>query len=117
MKKLILILSLLFFTTSVNAEHEGATYDLYWNQIPAVCGNPDEVSKYIKDNDLEPVHLSLGRQGSQPDGEPVYMITYYENAKGDQVLVTVDIPSASETCILFRSFNKTEVDIKPKSNT
>jgi hypothetical protein len=35
------------------------------------------------------------------------MITYYENE--DQTLVTVDIPGAEETCILYHTFNKTEV--------
>jgi len=35
------------------------------------------------------------------------MIGYYEN--DDQILVTVDVSGANETCILFRSFNKSEV--------
>ena len=90
--------------TSVFAEE---TYDLYWQQVPAVCGAPPEVQRYISDEDFKPVHLSLGRVSSLPDGEPVYMISYYEN--DDQILVTVDVSGASETCILFRSFNKSEV--------
>ena len=90
--------------TSVFAEE---TYDLYWQQVPAVCGAPPEVQRYISDEDFKPVHLSLGRVSSLPDGEPVYMISYYE--KDDQILVTVDVSGASETCILFRSFNKSEV--------
>ena len=90
--------------TSVFAEE---TYDLYWQQVPAVCGAPPEVQRYISDEDFKPVHLSLGRVSSLPDGEPVYMISYYENE--DQILVTVDVSGASETCILFRSFNKSEV--------
>ena len=90
--------------TSVFAEE---TYDLYWQQIPAVCGAPPEIQRYISDEDFKPVHLSLGRVSSLPDGEPVYMISYYEN--DDQILVTVDVSGASETCILFRSFNKSEV--------
>ena len=90
--------------TSVFAEE---TYDLYWQQVPAVCGAPPEVQRYISDEDFKPVHLSLGRVSSLPDGEPVYMISYYEN--DDQILVTVDVSGANETCILFRSFNKSEV--------
>ena len=90
--------------TSVFAEE---TYDLYWQQIPAVCGAPPEVQRYISDEDFKPVHLSLGRVSSLPDGEPVYMISYYEN--DDQILVTVDVSGANETCILFRTFNKSEV--------
>ena len=90
--------------TSVFAEE---TYDLYWQQVPAVCGTPPEIQRYISDEDFKPVHLSLGRVSSLPDGEPVYMIGYYEN--DDQILVTVDVSGANETCILFRSFNKSEV--------
>jgi hypothetical protein len=55
--------------------------------------SPPEVQRYISDEQFKPVHLSLGREhGSLPDGEPVYMITYYE--KEDQILVTVDVSGA-----------------------
>jgi len=111
MKKIILILSLL--CTGVFANEE-LTYDLYWQQAPVVCGSPPEVQRYIYDEDFEPVHLSLGRASSQPDGEPVYMISYYENE--DQILVTVDVAGATETCILFRTFNKTNVLEQGKKN-
>jgi len=40
------------------------------------------------------------------------MITYYENK--DQVLVTVDIPASMETCILFHTYDKSEVIEKTK---
>jgi hypothetical protein len=104
MKKILIVLCLL--CTSVFANEE-LTYDLYWQQVPAVCGAPPEIQRYISDEDFKPVHLSLGRVSSLPDGEPVYMISYYEN--DDQILVTVDVSGANETCILFRSFNKSEV--------
>jgi len=41
------------------------------------------------------------------------MITYYENK--DQVLVTVDIPASMETCILFHTYDKSEVIEKTKN--
>ena len=81
--------------------------ELYWQQVPAVCGMPEDVKNYIESKELKPVHISLGREAGNPNGEPVYMVTYYENE--DQTLVTVDIPSAEETCILYHTFNKTEV--------
>lgn len=114
MKKLIVVLTLL--CGIANAEHgeNEKHYDLYWNQIPAVCGDPKVVQEYIEDKGFEPVHISLGRSGSKPDGEPVYMITYYETKGKDQVLVTVDIPSNVETCILFHTHNKSIVTEKNK---
>jgi hypothetical protein len=104
MKKIII--GFLLLCTSVFANDE-LSYDLYWQQVPAVCGLPPEVQRYISDEGFEPKHLSLGRTASKPDGEPVYMITYYENE--DQILVSVDLSGASESCILFRTFNKSEV--------
>jgi hypothetical protein len=112
MKKLIVVLTLL--CGIANAEHgvNEKHYDLYWQQIPAVCGNPDEVQEYIEDKGFEPKHISLGREGSKADGNPVYMVTYYEN--DDQVLVTVDIPNAQETCILFHTHNKSIIETEKK---
>ena len=112
MKKLILILSLICGIAYAEHGVEEKHYDLYWQQIPAVCGNPDAVQEYIDDKGFEPKHISLGRSGSKPDGEPVYMVTYYENE--DQVLVTVDIPGAQETCILFHTHNKSLIETKKK---
>jgi len=112
MKKLIIFLTLLcgiaYAEHGVNEKH----YDLYWQQIPAVCGVPEEVQEYIDDKGFEPVHISLGRESSQPNGEPVFMVTYYE--KDDEVLVTVDIPIAAETCILFHTHNKSKILTKNK---
>lgn len=113
-KLLIVLLSIIAFANISSAEHgvNENHYALYWNSIPAVCGETDEVNKYIEDKGFEPVHISLGRSGSKPDGEPVYMVTYYENK--DQVLVTVDIPSNVETCILFHTYNKSKIVTEKK---
>jgi hypothetical protein len=47
MKKIII--GFLLLCTSVFAEE---TYDLYWQQVPAVCGAPPEVQRYISDEEL-----------------------------------------------------------------
>ena len=99
MKKLIIALT--FLMSSV------AHAELFWQSVPAVCGSPDDVINYINAKELKPLHISLGREAGDPNGQPVYMVTYYENE--DQTLVTVDIPSAEETCILYHTYNKTEV--------
>jgi hypothetical protein len=112
MKKLILVLSLICGIAYAGHGVDEKHYDLYWQQIPAVCGTSEATQEYIDDKGFEVKHISLGRSGSRPDGEPVYMITYYENK--DQVLVTVDIPSSQETCILFHTYNKTDIQGKTK---
>ena len=112
MKKIIIVLSLLCGIAYAEHGVDEKHYELYWQQIPAVCGKSSIVQEYIEDKGLEPVYMSLGRAGSKPDGEPVYMVTTYE--KDDQVLVTVDLPGAQETCILFHTYNKSEVKMKIK---
>lgn len=111
MKKLILILSLL--CSSVFAEEYTP---FHWRNLPTVCGTPEDVQNYIEYNELKPTHLSLGRESSKSDGEPVYLVTYYENDKGE-TLVTVDVPQGTETCILYHTFNKMEVLENVKPNT
>jgi hypothetical protein len=111
MKKLILILSLL--CSSVFAEEYTP---FHWRNVPVVCGAPEDVQNYIDYNELTPKHLSLGRESSDPDGEPIYMITYYENDKGE-TLVTADVPNGIETCILYHTFNKMQVLENLKPNT
>ena len=102
MKKLIVVLTLL---CSVAYTEES---NLYWNKVPAVCGEPEAVQRYISEKELKPKHISLGRTNGQPDGEPVYMVTFYEN-EDDETLVTVNVPNDTETCILYHTFNKVEV--------
>jgi len=105
MKKLILTLTLL--CSSVFAEEV-----FVWRSLPAVCGTPANVERYIELNNFEAVSVSLGRESSQPDGEPVYMVTHYANSKGES-LARVDIPNGSESCILYHTFN---TSIVPKKN-
>ena len=111
MKKLILILSLL--CSSVFAE-EYTPFN--WRNVPVVCGAPEDVQNYIDYNELTPKHLSLGRESSDTDGETIYMITYYENDKGE-TLVTANVPNGIETCILYHTFNKMQVLENSKPNT
>lgn len=114
MKKLILTLILLCSSvySSVYADHENSEQPVFvWRNLPAVCGLPADVEKYIELNDFEAVSVSLGRESSQPDGEPVYMVTYYANERGE-TLARVDIPNGSESCILYHTFNTTVVPKK-----
>jgi len=98
MKKLII--GLLLFCTTAFANPWG----FYQIQMPVVCGTPDAIERYLTAKQFEPVGISLGRSGSKPDGEPVYLITFFANERNES-LVTMDIPSGVERCILFHSFD------------
>mgnify|MGYP006936538376 FL=1 len=99
MKKLITLLAILFCTTAF-----ANPYGFYQIQMPVVCGTPDAIESYIKAKNFDAVGISLGRAGSQPDGEPVFLLTFYANSDNES-LMTMDIPSGFERCILFHSFN------------
>jgi len=85
---------------------------LYAIQMPVVCGTPDSVDRYINTHKFDAVGISLGRAGSKPDGEPVYLLTFYANPDNES-LMTMDIPSGTERCILFHSFNTALLPEKP----
>ena len=80
MKKLVLILSILFATV-VYAGHEEGLRDgeVYIQQLPALCGSPENIQKYLDHKKLKPLHISLGREAMDPTGLPVYMMTYMVN--------------------------------------
>ena len=106
MKKLIL--GFLLFCTTAFANEWG----FYQINIPVVCGTPEQIEKYVTVNKFDAVGISLGRQSSQPDGEPVFLITFYANPDNES-LVTMDVPAGIERCILFHTFNTALVSEKP----
>ena len=93
----------LFFSTFASADEHG--YDFRWQNIPVICGDTPEILKYLEDNEFILQYVSVGREGSKPDGNPVYWVAFYLNEKGTESVSTVTSPSGNETCILYRSFD------------
>ena len=113
MKKLLLTIFTLLFTSVSYAEHQSDMTKYYFAQVPALCSTPDVIQKYLDHYDFEPYHLSLGREGMEENGQPVYMVTYYVSKSMEQSATTIDVPSQAERCMLFHSFDLT----KPSLNT
>ena len=108
-KKILVILFTVFICSFTYADDH--KYDFYYSQMPIVCGTQDAIEKYIKNKQFEPVGISLGRSNSEPNGEPVFMITFYANPMNES-LITMDVPSGIEKCILFHTFNTASVPPK-----
>ena len=106
MKKILLILSLLI-TSVAYADHEDDFGNYYFQQVPALCSSPQYIDNYLKHFGFEPKSISLGREGMQKSGQPVYMITYYITKDGTQSTATIDVPSGTEKCLLFHTFDLT----------
>ena len=103
MFKYIAILFFLFFSTIAKADEHG--YDFRWQHIPVICGDTPEIVRYLEDNGFELVYVSVGREGSKPEGEPAYWVAFYLNKDATQSVSTAMSPSGNETCILYRSFD------------
>ena len=83
MKKLILILSLLFASIAyAEQESDIKKYNFWWEQIPVVCSTSDEITRWANDKNFIPVNMSVGRENGVPEGKIVYVIIYYINDTG-----------------------------------
>lgn len=101
---LILLLGVSSIST---AEEYTNNFNLAPSEMPVLCGHPDYVHKFIIGKGFELENASLGRAGAKPDGEPVMLITTY--SKDDQMIGTVDIPTGDSTCIMYHTFDRTEL--------
>ena len=106
MKKLILILSLLFGSIAyADQDSELKTYNFWWEQIPVVCSTGDEIQRWANDKKFIPVNMSVGREGGVPEGKIVYVVVYYINDTG-QSFASVSTPEQPDNqCIVFRTFD------------
>jgi hypothetical protein len=107
MKKLITTILLLFASVTY-ADHEENMGKYYFTQVPALCGAPVDIQKYVDHRDLQPHLLSLGREGMKKTGEPVYMVTIFINKNETEMMATIDVPNGSERCVLFHTFDLTK---------
>lgn len=106
MQKLILLF-VLISTIALSEETYQNNTNLAPSEMPVICGHPDYVHKFITDKGFQLENASLGRAGARPDGEPVMLITTY--SKNDQIIGTVDIPTGESTCIMYHTFDRTEL--------
>jgi len=78
---------------------------LYWLQMPVICGTSDSVLAYIEKNEFTLVNVSVGRDKAKPDGEPVFIVSYYVDPTYTQSLVVMSTMSGLESCMLYKSFD------------
>ena len=115
-------------STFAVAEHEGANpmpdipkdyqpapeigNQLYWLQMPVICGTSENVLAYLERNHFTLVNVSVGRDRAKPDGEPVFIVQYYVDPTYKQSVVVMTTMSGLESCMLYKSFDLEFV--KPK---
>ena len=108
MQKLILLF-VLISTIALSEETYQNNTNLAPSEMPVICGHPDYVHKFIINKGFQLENASLGRAGARPDGEPVMLITTY--SKNDQIVATVDIPTGESTCIMYHTFDRSDIKV------
>ena len=78
---------------------------LYWLQMPVICGTSDSVLAYIEKNEFTLVNVSVGRDKAKPEGEPVFIVSYYVDPTYTQSIVVMSTMSGLESCMLYKSFD------------
>ena len=78
---------------------------LYWLQMPVICGTSESVLAYIEKNEMTLVNVSVGRDKARPDGEPVFIVSYYVDPTYTTSLVVMSTMNGLESCMLYKSFD------------
>ena len=123
MKKLILtIIISLFSFVSVNAEEDRleSLPGVWWENVPSVCVPNDTLKEFADRKDFQPLSMSYGRNGGQPDGDIVYIITFWVSIESNQQMASVQVPNGEYSCVLYRTFDtkmNLNFDFQPKIST
>ena len=77
----------------------------YWLQMPVICGTSESVIAFIEKNEMTLVNVSVGRDRAKPDGEPVFIVSYYVDSTYTQSLVVMSTMNGMESCMLYTTFD------------
>ena len=107
MFKYIITLVILFFSTSAIAQEDWdrKKYVFRWMHVPVVCGDSEEIQRYLTDNEFELESVSIGREGANEDGRPAYYVAYFVNKDKTETVSAITSPTGNETCMMYRSFD------------
>ena len=119
MKKLILSFIIGVFIAFSSLADEELNQGSWWEQVPAICISNESLWEYAKRKEMQPLNVSYGRTGGKPDGEVVYIVTYWVGIDTDETMASVMTPNSNYSCILFRTFDvklNPGFDFNPKPN-
>ena len=92
-------------------------YNLQFMSYPMMCGLPEDVDRYIADNEFTPINVSFGKESAKEDGNIVFAITYYINDK-HQTLAVAETPNDPFKCMIFHTFDmQMNTTLLPGTNT
>jgi len=105
MKKLILSIIIGVLIAFSSHADEKLNQGSWWEQVPTICISNESLWEYAKRKEMQPLNVSYGRTGGRPDGEVVYIVTYWVGIDTDETMASVMTPNSNYSCILFRTFD------------
>ena len=72
-----------------------------WQSMPMICAPGNTIHNVLTAKGFVAVNMSLGRKDADPKGEPVFMVTYYISMDGNSTAATMNIPTSTDTCLLY----------------
>ena len=78
---------------------------LYWLQMPVICGTSESVMAYLEKFQFTLVNISYGRDKARQDGEPVFVVMYYVAPSYTESIVVMTTMNGLESCMLYKSFD------------
>lgn len=105
MYKVLALVLFLFLPLSVNASADNH-FKFWQGQAPMICGTVEQITEFSVDKGYIPFAMSYGRIGGESDGDVAFVVTHWLNEKDpESQMVTMSNPEATESCILFTSFD------------
>jgi len=114
MKKIFLILSILFasctftYTNSKAEDLRAEEFGLFLRQVPVVCGDFNSVMTYLTYYDFKPMYTSVGKEGANNNGRPVFGMIFYVNKTETESISVMGVPNDPELCMMYRTFELKE---------
>lgn len=117
MKKILLVLTILFVSCTFTVydskandlnEPQAEDFGLFLRQVPVVCGEFRSVIAYLTYYDFKPTYTSVGKEGAQVDGRPVFGMILYFNKNKTESIAVMGVPNDPELCMMYRTFELKE---------
>ena len=108
---------------AVNAYSNHSDYQLedipgiWWEKVPTLCLPNEILWEYANEKGMQPLNVSYGRAGAKPDGEIVYIVTYWVGIETNETMASVQVPEGDYSCVLFRTFDTQDHNLRPKNDS
>ena len=100
------ILLLFFYSSSALADHipnmPPLDEEYHWQQMPVICGSAKVMVEKMKNRNMMPVEISVGKRNAVPDADVVFAVMFFVGLNGERAAL-MSVPNTDETCLIYIS--------------